>query len=322
MADATVTGRVTAEGPMRLLRSVAYVSLALAFAQVVFGAIVRITGSGLGCGDHWPTCQGYLLPPLERPDLIVEVTHRYIAVAVTVAIISLLAAAFLRRKERGVGGPGGVLRAAGLAAGLVVTAAVFGAITVKMLLNPYVIVTHLAIAMTLLAVLSTAVLRAGGWGFDGTVVASPKTYRAARAAAVLAFVVVVMGALTANVAGANVSCGGFPWCRWVALTGGPLDIQITHRVIAFLLLFHVFGLVTALRKRDESRIVGRGAAFALAAIVLQIVVAAVLVERGLPPVWRSLHQAAGTLVWLSVFTFAALAKYAASEATARSARAA
>ena len=214
-----------------------------------------------------------------------------------------------------------MLRGAGLAAALVVTAAVFGAITVKLLLNPYVIVVHLALAMTLLAVLSTAVLRAGGWGFDGSVVASPKTYRAARVAAIMAFVVVVMGALTANVAGANVSCGGFPWCRWVALTGGPLYMQVTHRVIAFLLLFHVFGLVMALRKRDESRIVGRSAALALAAIVLQIIVAAALVETGLPPVWRSLHQATGTLVWLAVFTFAVLAKYASSDATALGARA-
>jgi heme A synthase len=295
---------------MTLLRRLSYIALGLAFAQIIFGAIVRITGSGMGCGDHWPLCHGYLFPPLDRIDLIIEVTHRYIAAAVTFAILALLGVAYTRRGERGVGGPGGVLRTAALAAGLVVVAAVFGGITVKLSLNPYVIATHLAIAMTLLAVLSVAVVRSGGWGFDGAVVESPRTYRAARGAVVLAFLAVVMGALTANIAGANVSCQGFPWCTSVAVPGGPLHIQITHRVIAFLLLFHLIGMVVAGRKRGATGVVQRATVLALGAVVLQILIAATLVELHLPPVWRSLHQAVGTLVWLTVFTLAMLAKFA------------
>ena len=304
-------------GGLPLLRRLAYLATGLAFAQIVFGAIVRITGSGMGCGDHWPTCQGFLFPPLERPDLIVEVTHRYIAATVTLAIIALLVAAYARRAQRGVGGPGGVLRPAMLATGLVLVAAVFGGITVKLSLNPYVIVTHLAIAMTLLAVLSIAVLRAGGWGFDGTEVASPRTYRAARAGVILAFIVLVMGALTANILGANASCQGFPWCSRIAVTGAPLYIQVTHRVLAFLLFFHMIGVaVTAHRRREASQV--RVAAWiALGAIVLQVVVAAGMVEMHLPPAWRSLHQAVGTLVWLSIFTLAALARYSLAEHGAR-----
>ena len=295
---------------MTLLRRLSYLALFLAFAQIVFGAIVRITGSGMGCGDHWPTCMGYIIPPLSRPDLIIEVTHRYIAATVTVAIVLLLVVAYLRRRERGVGGPGGVLRSAALAAGLVVTAAVFGGITVKLSLNPYVIATHLAIAMTLLAVLSLTVLRAGGWGFDAAAVVQPRTYRAARAAVVLAFIVVVFGALTANIAGANNSCQGFPACRIVAVHGMPLWIQVIHRTLAFLLFFHLLGGVIAVTRRGGAGVVGRAAWIAFIAVVVQLAVAAVLVESHLPPVWRSLHQATGTLVWLSIFTYAALARYA------------
>ncbi|MGI9089817.1 MAG: COX15/CtaA family protein [Gemmatimonadaceae bacterium] len=298
---------------MTTLRRLAYLALVFAFAQIVFGAIVRITGSGMGCGDHWPRCMGHFFPPLDRPDLIIEVTHRYLAAAVTLAIIALLATAYLRRGERGVGGQGGVLRAAALAFALVIVAAVFGGITVKLSLNPYVIVTHLAIAMTLLAVLSVAVLRAGGWGFDAAVVASARTFRSARVAAIMAFLVLVLGALTANISGANVACQGFPWCTAIAVRGGPLHIQITHRVLAFLLLFHTFGVIMALRRRGESPLIKRAARLAFGAVLLQIVVAAFLVELHLPPVWRSLHQAVGTLVWLSIFTFATLAKYASRE---------
>ncbi len=302
-------------GGTPLLRWLGYLATLLAFAQIMFGAIVRITGSGMGCGDHWPTCQGYLIPPFERPDLMIEVTHRYIAAAVTIAILALLATAYVRRSERGVGGLGGVLRSALLATGLVIVAAVFGGITVKLSLNPYVIVTHLAIAITLLAILSIAVLRAGGWGFDGTGVASEMTYRGARAAVILAFLVLILGALTANVAGANVSCQGFPWCRSIALTGSPLYIQVTHRVLAFLLFFHVIGLTVSVHRRRESPLVRRAAWAAVGAITLQIVVAAGMVEMHLPPSWRSLHQAVGTLVWLSIFTLAALAKYSLPERT-------
>lgn len=302
-------GQIGSHGGLPLLRLLGYVATALAFAQIVFGAIVRITGSGMGCGDHWPTCQGYLFPPLERPDLIVEVTHRYVAAAVTIAILSLLATAYARRSQRGVGGRGGVLRSAMLATGLVIIAAVFGGITVKLSLNPYVIVTHLGIAMTLLAVLSIGVLRSGGWGFDGAGVASEKTYRGARVAVILAFLVIILGALTANVAGANVSCQGFPWCRSIVVTGPPLYLQLTHRVLAFLLFFHMIGLALGIRRRCESILVQRAVWGALGAITLQLVVAAGMVELRLPPSWRSLHQAVGTLVWLSIFTFAALARY-------------
>ena len=295
---------------LRALRRLGYLATFLAFAQIIFGAIVRITGSGMGCGDHWPTCQGYLFPPLERPDLIIEVTHRYIAATVTIVILALLGLAYAWRRQRGVGGRGGVLRSAILAAVLVVIAAVFGGITVKLSLNPYVIVTHLAIAMALLAVLSIAVLRAGGWGFAGsTGNASPRSYRGARGAVVLVFLILIFGALTANVAGANISCQGFPWCTSMPVRGEPLYIQVTHRVLAFLLLFHMIALPFIIRRRRESRLVQRAAWFALGTVVLQIIVAAGMVGMQLPPAWRSLHQAVGTLVWLSVFTFAALARY-------------
>ena len=82
---------------MTTLRRLATLTLVLAFGQVVFGAIVRITGSGLGCGDHWPKCLGHWLPPLDRPDLIIEVTHRWIALALSIAVVALLIVAWRHR---------------------------------------------------------------------------------------------------------------------------------------------------------------------------------------------------------------------------------
>ena len=147
---------------MIALRRLGLLTLILAFGQVVFGAIVRITGSGMGCGDHWPKCLGHWFPPLDRPDLIIEISHRWFAATLSLAIVALLIVALMRRRTPGVGGRGGVLRAASLATVLVVTAALFGAATVKLELgNKLVIVTHLAIAMALLAVLVSSTMRAG-----------------------------------------------------------------------------------------------------------------------------------------------------------------
>ena len=308
---------------MIAIRRLALVTLVLAFGQVVFGAIVRITGSGLGCGDHWPKCVGYWVPPLDRPDLIIEVTHRWIALALSISVVALLILAWRRRSLAGVGGPGGVLRPAALAAGLVVAAALLGAVIVKLDLHAQVVVAHLAIAMTLLATLVVVVIRAGGLGARSAVAgsASPKTARAAVAAAAVAFVVLVLGALTANVEGAAQACQGFPLCNGSLVpTAGSQHIQLIHRVLAFLLFFHLIGMTVGTAKRGEPAVVVRAVRVVLGIVILQIGIAAALVETFLPPVLQSMHQAVGTLVWISIVTMALLARRAAQTSAAPAAR--
>ena len=292
---------------MRALRGLGLLALFLGFAQVVFGAIVRITGSGMGCGDHWPDCYGAFTPAHSGSSLLVEISHRYGAAALSLAIAALVVAAWLRRREPGVGGPGGVLRASLFAILLVVVAALFGAVTVKVGLNPWVVVTHLAIAMSLLAVLVVVVVRAGGLGSLAVAERAERTFRSARSAAGLTFLVLVMGALTANTPGASVACQGFPWCRMFADGGAPLLIQVTHRLLAFLLLGHLIGLAMGVRKRSEPRPIRVAAWTSLSIVVLQILVAAAMVDMHLPPSLRSIHQAVGTALWISVVALAALA---------------
>ena len=43
---------------------------------VLWGAFVRATGSGAGCGDHWPLCNGVIVPRAPRMATIIEFTHR------------------------------------------------------------------------------------------------------------------------------------------------------------------------------------------------------------------------------------------------------
>jgi heme A synthase len=292
---------------VRILRGLGLLALVLGFAQVVFGAIVRITGSGLGCGDHWPDCYGSFTPAHNGANLLVEISHRYGAAALSLAIVVVALAAWIKRRDAGVGGPGGVLRASVLAVVLVIVAALFGAVTVKMALNPLVVVTHLAIAMALLAVLVVLVARAGGLGSLAVAERSGRTFRGATAAAVLTFLALVLGALTANTPGAPVSCQGFPWCTVIAERGAPLAIQVWHRIVAFLLFGHIVGLSVGVSKRAEPRPIRAAAWTALGIVTVQIIVAATMVEMNLPASLRSIHQAIGTALWIAVVALAALA---------------
>jgi heme A synthase len=50
--------------------------LAYTIFVILFGAFVRATGSGAGCGAHWPLCNGVIVPRPERIETVIEFTHR------------------------------------------------------------------------------------------------------------------------------------------------------------------------------------------------------------------------------------------------------
>ncbi|MDQ2932550.1 MAG: COX15/CtaA family protein, partial [Gemmatimonadota bacterium] len=245
---------------MKAVRRLAYATLGLAYALIVFGAIVRISGSGMGCGDHWPRCYGRWFPPMDQPTLVIEWTHRLLA-AVTVAMVAALVLAALRiRSEPAGSGRGSVLRSALLAGALILLQAVLGMVTVRMGNTAWATVLHLLNGALLLAALATTVLRAGGLGGASTIGVLPVRGRAGRgsaAAAGIALVTVLFGGLTAKIPGANSACLGFPLCRGTILPLPSQHVQFTHRVLAFLLFFHVLGLMIGFAKRREAPVVVR-----------------------------------------------------------------
>jgi len=298
------------------LRRFSYAALFVAFTHLVFGAIVRISGSGMGCGDHWPLCYGRLFPPMNRPDLVVEWTHRLLASILLLTVATFAVVAWRSRHEPRVGGRGGVLRAVLLALGAVFAAAILGAVTVKLGNTPYATVAHWLLAMTLFATLGAAAIRAGALGGSAASIqqVSSRVVRAANAAAVLAFLTVGLGGLTAKLPNAAIACRSFPLCGADPDAGAQaVHVQLTHRVLAVLLLLHLIGVVAGLmRRRDESRIVARAAVVALGLVILQLTVAGSMVLLHLPPFLRSLHEAVGVSVWLGTFTYAYLARIARS----------
>jgi heme A synthase len=83
--------------------------------------------------------------------------------------------------------------------------------------------------------------------------------------------------------------------------------------VAFVLFFYVGWIGVAFTQRKERRPAVQ-ARFALTVLFAQLVVAATMVEFGLPPVWRSLHEAVGTLAWIVLFRLAYVAQRSARHA--------
>jgi len=54
----------------------AWATLGYLILVVLWGAYVRATGSGAGCGEHWPLCNGQFLPRSPRLETIIEFSHR------------------------------------------------------------------------------------------------------------------------------------------------------------------------------------------------------------------------------------------------------
>src|SRR5436309_12547598 len=67
---------------------------------VLWGALVRATGSGAGCGNHWPLCNGQVLPVSPTAHTVVEFTHRMMTGGWTFLVIGLLVWTF-RKTVRG-----------------------------------------------------------------------------------------------------------------------------------------------------------------------------------------------------------------------------
>lgn len=67
---------ISSRKPSSALRRFAWSVLVYFIAVILWGALVRATGSGAGCGDHWPLCNGTIIQHSPRVDTIIEFTHR------------------------------------------------------------------------------------------------------------------------------------------------------------------------------------------------------------------------------------------------------
>ena len=80
----------------RLSRYARYCWAVLAYnvGVVLWGAFVRATGSGAGCGAHWPKCDGVVIPRLESTEQVIEFTHRLTSGLAGILVVAMAVWAF------------------------------------------------------------------------------------------------------------------------------------------------------------------------------------------------------------------------------------
>lgn len=79
--------------------TLAWVVLGYTLLVILYGAWVRITGSGAGCGDHWPTCNGEIIPRSESTKTWIEYGHRLTSGILGPLAIALVVWAFMDRRQ-------------------------------------------------------------------------------------------------------------------------------------------------------------------------------------------------------------------------------
>lgn len=67
-----------------------WVVLGWTILVILWGAVVRATGSGAGCGSHWPTCNGVVLPEMQATETIIEFVHRAMSGVVLLMVLGII----------------------------------------------------------------------------------------------------------------------------------------------------------------------------------------------------------------------------------------
>lgn len=242
-AQMAITGFLIALLPLAMVwmssdenkyRKLVWTCVFLTFDLIVFGAFTRLTDSGLGCPD-WPGCYGLaspfqahaeisaaeaLLPtgPVTVFKAWVEMIHRYLAMAIGVLTVAMMATAWIQwRKHRRPGFEPGMPTFLFF---FICLQGAFGAWTVTLKLQPVIVSTHLLLGMGLLALLAWFGCRQDTVhdalaGKRALVTAPPPVLRAiqfsAIAAAVAVLVQLALGAwVSTNYA--TLACTEFPAC--------------------------------------------------------------------------------------------------------------
>jgi heme A synthase len=282
------------------------------YLLIVWGGIVRVTGSGNGCGtqDQWPLCHGSLLPAWQLQTLI-EFTHRWIASICTILVVLLTVAAWRwQRHHRR------IVIATSIAAALFVLQIALGALAVEFNLPGGVVMIHLANALLLFGVLvyvaviaSTVATPGRGPSLSAALMASVK--RPAIVAVVATYLVALSGAFVVET-GSGAGCTSWPVCGsgFSLPSGQPATINMAHRLVALVVVVLLGALMAMIaRRRRGDRVVRLGVMAVNLMLVLQVAAGALVVILGLPAWVRGLHIALASLLWGSVVAVAVLSMH-------------
>jgi protoheme IX farnesyltransferase len=291
----------------------ALVSALGVYLLIVMGAVVRVTGSGLGCPD-WPLCHGQVIPPADV-HAIVEYVHRTIAALVGLPLALLFLGAWRSHRRDRL-----VFRAVNLMMVLLIPQVLLGREVVLRELPPMLVAVHLAVALTIMALaVIVAVTTATRDRAVGATEAGGRRYPASLVWTTVGVFFLLLTGAYMRAAGASWVCPGFPLCDGQLPLGDRLvDLQLFHRLTATLV-----GAAVVYQGLSLSRRYGcdRGIVFwartAAAVAVLQFAIGVAQVSIAPLPLFQILHLAGGTATWAATIALATLVYRATRRAGAR-----
>ena len=283
----------------------------MTIAVIVWGGYVRASGSGAGCGSHWPTCNGEVIPRSPTTATLVELTHR---VTSGVSALLVLAQVIVARRLYPDGHP---VRRPVFWAGLFMLGEVL--IGAGIVLLKYVamdqsvgravwMALHLVNTFLLVGALGLVSWRSAGarrWEFEGK-----------RLVVVLGFVS-VLAVLASGATGAIAALGDTlfpaksigaalredlsPAAHWL------VQLRVTHPFLAVGAAFVLLAARQAIDTNRDRREVSYAGTQLRVAIVGQVALG-FLNMLMLAPTWMQLaHLLAAQLVWLALMRFLSVA---------------
>jgi heme A synthase len=292
--------------------------LVFTVAVILWGAYVRATGSGAGCGAHWPLCNGEVVPRAPAVGTLIEFTHRVtsgLSLGLVLALGVWAFRLFPRRHRARV--------AAAAAVVFIITEALIGAGLVLLGLvaddrsttRALVLGVHLTNTFLLLAAVALS-----GW-FAETGARAPWRWRGGGLAPVAA--AALAGCLVTGVSGAVAALGDtlFPASSLAEALRQDLSasahvllrLRVHHPWIAVLVGLGLGGFSLHVRNRF-ARTLGRIPMVLVALIATQLVVGLVNVAL-LAPVWLQLvHLALADVLWVALVLLVAAALDAEAQA--------
>lgn len=278
----------------RTFVSLALITTFLTLGLIVFGAVVRVTDSGLGCGSSWPLCDGTIIPPLDNLTAWIEWMHRLFAALIGVfGIITLVVAWRAYRQQNPT-----VLWLTVAGAVLFAVQSILGAIVVIFELPPTFVTLHLGTAMLLLASLLAAAVVA--WYRPRRQPTGDYVRQLAYLNATFALVIILTGALVRG-AGATLACTEWPLCfenvLWPASSGQLAMIHMLHRFAVAALGVSLLILVWQVLANRQDSLVRSLAIGAFVAYLLQAGIGALYVLTAANPEWGAAHVGMAALTW-------------------------
>ncbi|ALX47354.1 COX15/CtaA family protein [Lentibacillus amyloliquefaciens] len=239
-----------------MIRTLKWLSVVASLGMVfvlIGGALVTKTGSGLGCGESWPLCEGQILPANITPELVIELSHRLVSgvMGVVVLALSILSWIFFGHVRE-------VKFLAFMSSFFLILQGLIGAAAVIWNQSDAVMATHFGISLISFATvfLLMLIIFEIDTKFDAPSLIIQKKHRIEIYAITLyTLAVVYTGALVRHVE-ANMVCGGWPFCS----NNAPLSfsnysieqwIQMGHRLAAGVLF--VWTIILALRLIKQYR---------------------------------------------------------------------